>query len=272
MNLMLAIFNLLPGAPLDGGRVVRAVVWRRSGDRLRGAAAAARGGRGIGLALILVGGAELLLLRSAAGLWLMVLGWFLRGAAHAELTNAVTRQRLGTAAVSDIMTDRPLAVSSEMAVADFLRSAAPCTSHRVFPVVDGEGHPVGVLSLSDLVRESPTIGPGATIGSRARRLPRGATIDQHALLTDALSRVILRPGVDLIAATDHHGRLAGIVTAADLANACDRSALGLTVSRTATEPTPAQRFPRPAASTVAPAGPARRHAGSNSRSMRSHPS
>ncbi|MFC0449251.1 site-2 protease family protein [Rhodococcus jostii] len=90
-NLILAVFNMLPGAPLDGGRVLRSVLWRRSGDRLAATAAAARSGRVVGLLLILLGVAEAILLGSASGLWLMLLGWFLRTAANAELMTASTR-------------------------------------------------------------------------------------------------------------------------------------------------------------------------------------
>ena len=77
-NVALAVFNLLPGLPLDGGRVLRSLVWSRTGDRDRGTQAALRVGRFTGLAIIGLG--AYLLLRGtlgAIGLWAMLVGWFL---------------------------------------------------------------------------------------------------------------------------------------------------------------------------------------------------
>jgi Zn-dependent protease len=89
MNGALAVFNMLPGAPLDGGRVLRAVLWRIYQDRMRAAVAAARAGRYLGFAIIAVGLAELLVWGSLGGLWLMLIGWFLTSAARAEETATV---------------------------------------------------------------------------------------------------------------------------------------------------------------------------------------
>lgn len=89
-NVVLALFNALPGAPLDGGRILRAWLWRRSGDRLHAAATAARSGRNIGAAMILLGMAEALTLGSAGGLWLTLLGWFIVGSANRELPTATS--------------------------------------------------------------------------------------------------------------------------------------------------------------------------------------
>src|SRR4029453_5840455 len=70
INVVLAVFNLLPGAPLDGGRVLRAVLWRIRGDRYLANRVAARGGQGLGLVLVLAGIGEALFLARPSGLWL----------------------------------------------------------------------------------------------------------------------------------------------------------------------------------------------------------
>ena len=75
MNVMLAGFNMLPGAPLDGGRVLRAYLWHRNGDRLRAATTAARAGQVLGYILVAMGILEFFG-GAFAGLWLVFLGWF----------------------------------------------------------------------------------------------------------------------------------------------------------------------------------------------------
>ena len=84
MNCVLAVFNMLPGAPLDGGRVLRAILWRHYGDRRRAESAAARAGQFLGGAIVAAGMAEVLAWDSLGGIWLMLIGWFLIGAAGAE--------------------------------------------------------------------------------------------------------------------------------------------------------------------------------------------
>jgi Zn-dependent protease len=82
VNIVLAVFNLIPAAPLDGGRVLRAIVWWRTGDRVRAAIVAARAGKVFGFVLI-AGGVVLVLLpgNGVTGLWWVLLGWFLVQAA-----------------------------------------------------------------------------------------------------------------------------------------------------------------------------------------------
>jgi Zn-dependent protease len=232
-NVILAVFNLLPGAPLDGGRVLRALVWRRTGDRLRAATAADRSGRALGLALMLLGIAEIVLLRSFSGLWLMLLGWFLRTAADAELADSALRHRLGDTRLGEVMTLEPVAVPASWPVSEFLGSDGPHTGHRVFPVIDAEDRPVGVVTLPALARLPESTRARATIGAVATPLPPATVMSPDDRITDALTATMLRPGPGIIAVVDASGRLVGLVAAADLQDACDRSALGLQVGRRA---------------------------------------
>ncbi|MEU7769559.1 site-2 protease family protein [Nocardia sp. NPDC049190] len=227
MNAILGVFNLLPGAPLDGGRVVRAAIWWRTGDRLRAATSAARSGQILGTMLLLIGVAELIVFGYLAGLWLMLLGWFLQSAAHTELTVAGLRHRLGDSKVRELMTPRPMAVPVEWSITELLHSDAVGSGHRVFPVVDDAGHPVAVVAWSDLAAVAEASRPTTTVGTAARALPTGALAREDEPLGDVASRVILRPNSDAIAVVDETGRLTGLITPTDLALACDRSALGL---------------------------------------------
>ena len=90
---MLAVFNMLPGAPLDGGRVLRAALWRHYGDRRRAEVAAARAGQFVAAGIIGLGAAERLLWRLLGGLWLMLIGGFLhqRGRRGAAVHHGLVR-------------------------------------------------------------------------------------------------------------------------------------------------------------------------------------
>ncbi|UFS97928.1 site-2 protease family protein [Nocardia huaxiensis] len=237
VNTVLALFNMLPGAPLDGGRVLRAILWRRSGDRLRAATAAARSGQILGLVLLFTGLGEVFLFGQAGGLWLMLLGWFLRTAAHTELTASGLRHRLGDTRIHDIMTPDPMALRGSWKVTDLLGSAATHTKHRVFPVIDDAGRPFAVLAWSDVVAVPEKIRATADLAELARRLPPTAIVGADEPLAEVATRVLLRPNLDAVAVVDPVGRLAGLVTATDLTLACDRSALGLPIDHT-TAPEP----------------------------------
>lgn len=227
VNAVLAVFNLLPGAPLDGGRVLRALLWWRGGDRLRAESTAARSGQNLGLALIMIGAAEVILFGQFGGLWLVLLGWFLRTTAQTELILAGLRHNLGDTRIHDVMTTAPMALPVEWSIPDVLRSDAARTQHRVFPVVDTAGRPFGILAWSDLAAIPEPARPLTRLGTIARRIPPAAIAGPDDLLADVASRVMLRPNHDAVVVVDSTGHLTGMLTATDLVLACDRSALGL---------------------------------------------
>jgi Zn-dependent protease len=152
MNAVLAVFNLLPGAPLDGGRVLRAVLWRHYGDRGRAERGAARAGRVLGAVMVGVGIGELLALRSLGGLWLMLIGWFLITAAAAEENTAAAKTTLAGVRVADVMTADPELAGGWESVSEFAGRAAVRSRQDVFPVVGAGGDLAGVVLASQLAR------------------------------------------------------------------------------------------------------------------------
>lgn len=227
-NVVLAVFNLLPGAPLDGGRVLHAVLWRRRGDRLSAAAGAARSGRVLGLILIGLGAVQAVFAQSLGGLWLMLLGGFLRSAANVELMTASMRHQLGDLRIRQIMTSSPVVAHADDDVGTFVTGVLPRLRHHTFPVVDDSYRPVGVLSLRDLTRAGDRTGRVADL---ARPLPDTARVHPEARVETVISTAVLRPGLDLLAVVDAGGRLLGIVTATDLRRVCERTSLGLPPGR-----------------------------------------
>ena len=201
MNAILAVFNLLPGAPLDGGRVLRAALWRHYGDRGRAERGAARAGRVLGAALIGLGIAELLALRSLGGLWLMLIGWFLITAAAAEEKAAAARTALAGVRVADVMTPHPDLAGGWETVSEFIGRAAARSRQDAFPVVSPDGGLAGVVLASQLARMSA--------GSRAR-----LRLDQVALAVPPDYRVAPDdPAGPLLTRRPLGGQVAAVVLA-----------------------------------------------------------
>jgi Zn-dependent protease/CBS domain-containing protein len=215
INLVLAVFNLLPGAPLDGGRVLRAIIWRVRGDRDRASMAAARAGHGLGLILVLTGLAEVLFTKQFRGLWLALVGWFLLSAATAEQTGARYRSMLGNVPVREVMNPYPLTGYPEQTVGDFTRTVAARAQHRVFPLRDWYGRPAGVVRTADLSRVP--VGARETTPLSQIAVPADAVPVVEASRPAAeIGPAVARGGLVLVV---DDGLLVGVVSGADVARA-----------------------------------------------------
>ncbi len=116
INLVLGVFNLVPAFPLDGGRVLRAVLWSRWDDEDRATAAAARAGRGFGLTLVAGGLALLVFGQPLDGIWFALIGWFLVTASASEAEATGHRHALRGATVETVMTSHPVVVAASVPV------------------------------------------------------------------------------------------------------------------------------------------------------------
>ncbi len=149
INLLLLAFNMLPALPLDGGRVFRALAWKRTGDFTKATRIAGTIGRGFGQ--VMVGGGIILLLMFGApgGLWLALIGWFLMSAASAEMRMATIAVALDPLRVADAMATRPLTAPAEMTIAEFIETRFGASRHAAYPVLDGD-RVTGMLGFRDL--------------------------------------------------------------------------------------------------------------------------
>jgi Zn-dependent protease len=223
VNVILCVFNLLPGAPLDGGRILRAGLWKLRGDRYRAQVAADRAGVGLGVALAAVGLFELVVWRDAAGIWLALLGWFLVAAARAETTAAGIRQALGTRRVRDIMTAEPVYGVDWQSAESFVAEHAARRPHRRYPVVDLNGRPVSMVQLSRLLRIPPARRAVLRLAAVAEPLTDDAVIgpDEQAWY----SAQHLTPATPLLAVADQ-GHLVGVVSTRDVQRAVQFTNVG----------------------------------------------
>lgn len=216
-NTLLAVFNMLPGAPLDGGRVLKALLWRHYGDRLRADRAAARAGRYLGIVVVAAGLAETVGWRNFSGLWLILIGWFLAGAAGAEERTARIKDVLAGVLVSDIMTPDPDIAPAWSTAADFIERVAGQSRQNVFPVVGFDGDLVGAVSLDDLGR----LPPAARADVRVDRVATAVPPAYRAAPDDPAAALFTRPPLlgELAAVVLAGGRVIGTVTADDLRRA-----------------------------------------------------
>jgi Zn-dependent protease/predicted transcriptional regulator len=222
LNVVLAVFNLLPGAPLDGGRVLTAILWWRTGDERRSRKRATHAGRIVGQVLIGLGIVEFAFGAGVGGLWLALIGWFLTTAAHTEETQLDMAATFEGVRVADVMTTAVRTVGSDRTLADFVEHEAMTAHVSSFPVVDRDGRLEGLVTLRRL-RQTPRAGwATTTLGEVAVPLDRLAVAHPGELLVDVLPRAGAGDGRVLVI---DDGRLVGIVTPTDVTAALERLSL-----------------------------------------------
>jgi Zn-dependent protease/CBS domain-containing protein len=210
INLALAVFNLLPAFPLDGGRLLGSLLWWRSGSRTRGVVWAARAGRVVAGLLIALGLVVLFFQDVLQGVWLAFIGWFLLSAAGAEESQVVTRELLGPVRVADAMSAPVVVVPDWTTVDAFLSDLAHQHHFSTYPLRDLEGRLSGVVRLRALVPAAradpprrlrdlatsldamPRATPQESLGELLERI--GPAIEQRVLVFDGEELVgILSP-------------------------------------------------------------------------------
>jgi len=216
INLLLAVFNVIPAAPLDGGRLLQAVLWAITKDKLKAAMWSARSGQVFGWACIVIGAYLVLALRDYSWLWFILLGWFLVSAATAENQQAVVQSRLRTVAVRQIMTADPVTVPTSYTVAQFLNDYRPWSRHSAFPVVD-DGQTVGLVTVRR-INQVPAASRGRTaLRDVACSMDEVARATPDEPVSDVLPRLNACSEARALVFADGH--LAGIVTPADISRA-----------------------------------------------------
>ena len=187
INLVLGAFNLVPGYPMDGGRVLRAILWRMRGDPLTATRQAAIAGRVIGY--LMVAGGIYWALRSrdfGSGLWLALVGWFLATAAEATMQQAGVEKSLSGVRVRDAMDATPAAISPNESVADLVSERMLRGDDRSFLVQHPDGGLAGVVTLGDVRRLPRESWPDRRVTDIMTRFGDLATIGPDEPLADAL--------------------------------------------------------------------------------------
>ncbi|HTX95418.1 MAG TPA: site-2 protease family protein [Mycobacterium sp.] len=220
INLVLGLFNLLPGAPLDGGRVLRAVLWRRYGDSVRASIGAAHAGRVVAFILIGLGLAEFVAGGTVGGVWLAFIGWFIFAASREEEHRISTQQMFAGVRVAEAMTAQPHTAPGWITVEDFIQRYVLGDRHSAYPVVDASGSVVGLVTLRQLREVPPGRRASTTVADIALPLDAVPTAEPQEPLTALLERMS-PAGPHSRALVLQDGQVVGIVTPTDVARLVD---------------------------------------------------
>ena len=208
-NLGLGVFNLVPGFPLDGGRVLRAGVWRLTGDPWKATRIAVTTGRVAGLLLILGG----LALTASTGtiwpLWLSLVGWFLLQTASSSLRQARAHERLRNLRAHDVVESGLATVPESMHPSDLMESDVLPRGH-LYCLVSRDGEPRGLLPLLRLRKIRSSQWDQMTVGELALPLEKLARVSPATEALEVLDVLNERSPDPVL--VDHHGMLLGIVS------------------------------------------------------------
>jgi CBS domain-containing protein len=212
----LLAFNMIPALPLDGGRVLRAILWRLRGNLIWATRVASRVSQALAVVLIVLGLTSVLVSAALVGLWLVLIGWFILSGAAAQRGAAEAQIALAGVQVGDAMTANPITVPSS-AAADELIDMRRRTGHSVYPVVDDYGDAIGLVSARS-----------------ARLVPerRRQWVTARELLSQAPAPLAIDAGTDLISAVPalvedprhsaavlRAGHLVGVLSLSDVSRA-----------------------------------------------------
>jgi len=216
VNLTLLAFNLIPAFPLDGGRIARAIVWWRTGDRTKATKVAARLGRGFSF-LMIASGAYLALVQDALvdGIWLAFVGYFLGQSATQAERQSEFSSRIEGLRVADVMDSEPVAVPADLSLDRandefFLRYGFPW-----FPVTDPEGRFSGLVTRESVEAVPEADRSGRAVASVMAADPREESSGMRVGLEEPLETLLGLEGLTrlgAIMAVDPEGRLRGVVT------------------------------------------------------------
>lgn len=189
LNLILGIFNLVPGFPLDGGRVLRAIVWKATGAYRRATAAAATTGRFIGFLLILWGVWEALRGQLISGLWIAFIGWYLESAAGSQLQLEAAKSLIGSHRVAEAMRRDFPRITGEVTLQDLVEHLVLMESHRYFVVTAAGAGGEGLVTLEAIRAVPRTQWPITTAAQVMVPTARLDTTTPQEGLWDALQRM-----------------------------------------------------------------------------------
>jgi Zn-dependent protease/CBS domain-containing protein len=184
VNLMVALFNLVPGFPLDGGRLLRALAWHRTGSLRRATRVASGAGRVVATLLMGIGVFSALGGNVLGGVWLLLIGWFLEQAAAASEAEAVLRELLHDVTVAQAMSHECSRVPGDRTLGQLVREEVLGAGRRCFLVTDGAGL-AGLVTLHQIKQVPPERRDAVTV---------------EEVMTPAARLAVVRPEESMLAA------------------------------------------------------------------------
>ncbi|NLO06942.1 MAG: CBS domain-containing protein [candidate division WS1 bacterium] len=214
INFALAIFNMLPGFPLDGGRVLRSILWNAWDSLDRATRVASNMGRFFGYGMIGLGFFAMLF-GGIGGLWLVALGWLLSSAAGASYQRLQLERALGDVYVHDLMSSPVQTIPANATLQEAAEEYFMTARFSAFGV-DGEGELTGIIRLDDL-QQVPREQWGMTTVSQAMQQfePAKMTVNSDVEAVEAMMKMA-EYDMGRLLVTDHSGNIIGIISQSDI--------------------------------------------------------
>jgi len=216
INLILAVFNLVPAYPLDGGRMFRAALWAWRKNLREATRIASRVGSFFGLGLMVLGVLAFLGGDVIGGMWSFLIGAFLRGAATTSYRQLLTRQFLEGKTVGDLMNEHPVAVAPTLTLEEFLEQYVYRQPQLLYPVVE-DSRLVGCVKVSQVKEMPRQFRDDRTVGDILSPCSEENTVSPGGDAAELLSGMLV-PGVVDRKIVESSGRLVGTISLQDLRN------------------------------------------------------
>jgi len=191
INIMLGVFNMLPGYPLDGGRVLRSIVWRVTGNLERSTFIASTTGRVIGFMIIAVGIFFIFMGNFLNGIWLAFIGWFIQSSAKMGYRQLIFETSIKGIKVRDVMNENIVNVTKDITIQDLVDDYFMKYRFGRFPVIEDEKTQrfIGVISLHDIKGVSKEEWSKVKIGDIVKSVSESEKVDISMEISDAIKRM-----------------------------------------------------------------------------------
>ncbi|NET02029.1 MAG: site-2 protease family protein [Sphaerospermopsis sp. SIO1G2] len=218
VNLSLALFNLIPGLPLDGGNILKAIVWKITGKSYRGVVVASRVGQIFGWIAIASGLIPLLLLGSFVNFWNLLIGFFLLQNAGSAVQFARVQERLTGLTAADVVNNDSPIVTANLSLRDFAdQQLFNAQQYRRFLVTDDEGQLLGAISVDDLRTIPNILWAETSVVEVMKPIEQSTTVQSDQPLLEVV-RLLETQKLSALTVISNNGFLVGILEKAAIIN------------------------------------------------------
>ena len=218
INIILGVFNLIPGYPLDGGRVLRSIVWKATGNLKRATFVASTVGRVFGFLLMAMGIFLFFTQYYFNGLWLAFIGWFIQSAAYMSYRQLIFDSSVKGIKVKDILNEELVTVTQDTTISELVDDYFMKYRFSRFPVVSSihSNKILGVMSINDIKAFPKEEWPHTTVGEIVKSVSENEIVDDDKDVSEAIKQMTKYNLGHLVVMIDH--RIKGMITKTDVMN------------------------------------------------------
>jgi Zn-dependent protease/predicted transcriptional regulator len=216
INIVLGVFNILPGYPLDGGRILRSIIWKTTGNLERATFIASTTGRVIGFVIMAVGIFFIFMGNFLNGIWLAFIGWFIQSSAQMGYRQLIFETSIKGIKVRDVMNENIVNVTKDINIQDLVDDYFMKYRFGRFPVIEDEKTQrfIGVISLHDIKGVSKEEWPEVKVGDIVKSVSESEKVDMSMEISDAIKKMGKNDLGHLVVVSGD--KLRGIITKSDV--------------------------------------------------------